>query len=147
MITANPSTKKAHLPTGHGGMNLPALKLSCPPARTNLEKSRELEIKQEMRLQRKKNLVVVYFSCCAEPLRSPQTQVIVTPPHPASPPSAPLPRLRTVPRRGPPSSGHRRGPEPIGHLSKEVSGRVEGSSLGPGMGRQLSRRRSGQQAG
>lgn len=65
-------------------------------------------------------------------------------PRPAPPP---LPRLRTVPRRGPPSSGHRRGPETIGHLSKEVSGRAEGSSRGPGVGRQPSRRRSGQQAG
>ncbi|KAI5930094.1 Immunoglobulin superfamily member 10 [Manis javanica] len=37
-------------------------------------------------------------------------------PRPAPPP---LRRLQTVPRRGPPSSGHRRGPEPIGHLSKE----------------------------
>lgn len=142
MITANPSTKKAHLPTGHGGMNLPALKLSCPPARTNLEKSRELEIKQEMRLQRKKNLVVVYFSCCAEPLRSPQTQVIVTPPRPASPPSAPDgPQTRTTELWTPPGARAHRSPEQRGERPPE------GSSRGPGVERQLTRRRSGQQAG
>lgn len=48
-------------------------------------------------------------------------------PRPAPPP---LRRLQTVPRRGPPSSGHRRGPEPIGHLSKEVSGRRRGAAGG-----------------